>query len=179
MKNDRGFLIINSNICHGQFWQREVFFETSYIFIVHCLSFIHLCTFKVSTENVRGYGTLLQDAVAETKKNFVQILLDFGFVVFISDKSSFYLVFQNYITQLFSTYRVSQKCTYRILLEPRCTGSITSAQCAFCQVRWPCGQKLKSKNTLSDGKKIFLSLFFLWCFRKKTLKLVSLFIFRH
>jgi len=54
-----------------------------------------------------------------------------------------------------------------------------TAQCAFCQVRWPCGQKLKSKNTLSDGKKIFLRLFFLCCFRKKTLKLVSLFIFRH
>ena len=53
------------------------------------------------------------------------------------------------------------------------------AQCAFCQVQWPCGQKLKSKNTLSDGKKIFLRLFFLCCFRKKTLKLVSLFIFRH
>ena len=31
----------------------------------------------------------------------------------------------------------------------------SSAQCAFCQVRWPCGQKLKSKNTLSDGKKYF------------------------
>ena len=55
----------------------------------------------------------------------------------------------------------------------------TTAQCAFCQVRWPCGQKLKSKNTLSDGKKIFLRLFFLCCFRKKTLKLVSLFIFQH
>ena len=54
-----------------------------------------------------------------------------------------------------------------------------TAQCAFCQVRWPCGQKLKTKNTLSDGKKIFLRLFFLCCFRKKTLKLVSLFIFRH
>ena len=27
-----------------------------------------------------------------------------------------------------------------------------TALCAFCQVRWPCGQKLKSKNTLSDGK---------------------------
>ena len=30
-----------------------------------------------------------------------------------------------------------------------------------------------------DGKKIFLRLFFLCCFRKKTLELVSLFIFRH
>ena len=54
-----------------------------------------------------------------------------------------------------------------------------NAQCAFWVVWWPCGQKLKSKNTLSDGKKIFLRLFFLCCFRKKTLKLVSLFIFRH
>ena len=53
------------------------------------------------------------------------------------------------------------------------------AQCAFWVLRWPCGQKLKSKNTLSDGKKIFLRLFFLCCLRKKTLKLVSLFIFRH
>ena len=29
------------------------------------------------------------------------------------------------------------------------------AQCAFWVVRWPSGQKLKSKNTLSDGKKYF------------------------
>ena len=56
---------------------------------------------------------------------------------------------------------------------------LTTAQCAFWVLRWPCGQKLKSKNPLSDGKKIFLRLFFLCCFRKKTLKLVSLFIFRH
>ena len=34
-----------------------------------------------------------------------------------------------------------------------------TAQCAFWVVRWPCGQKLKSENTLSDGKKIFLRLF--------------------
>ena len=27
MKNDSGFLKINSNICHGQFWQKEVFFR--------------------------------------------------------------------------------------------------------------------------------------------------------
>ena len=64
-----------------------------------------------------------------------------------------------------------------VLIE--CLWSCISAQCAFWVVRWPCGQKLKSKNTLSDGKKIFLRLFFLCCFRKKTLKLVSLFIFRH
>ena len=54
-----------------------------------------------------------------------------------------------------------------------------TAQCAFWVVRWPSSQKLKSKNTLSDVKKIFLRPFFLCCFRKKTLKLVSLFIFRH
>ena len=54
-----------------------------------------------------------------------------------------------------------------------------NAQCAFWALRWPYGQKLKSKNTLSDGKKMFLRLFFLCCFRKKTLKLVSLFFFRH
>ena len=32
---------------------------------------------------------------------------------------------------------------------------INNAQCAFWVLRWPCGQKLKSKNTLSDGKKYF------------------------
>ena len=37
---------------------------------------------------------------------------------------------------------------------------ITIAQCAFRQVRWPCGQKLKSKSTLSDGKKIFFEAIF-------------------
>ena len=35
-----------------------------------------------------------------------------------------------------------------------------TAQCAFWVLRWPCGQKLKSKNTLSDGKKnIFEAIF--------------------
>ena len=63
--------------------------------------------------------------------------------------------------------------------EKRCGWKTTNAQCAFWVLRCPCGQKLKSKNTLSDGEKIFLRLFFLCCFRKKTLKLVSLFIFRH
>ena len=33
------------------------------------------------------------------------------------------------------------------------------AQCAFWVVRWPCGQKLKSKNTRSDGKKYFWGYF--------------------
>ena len=30
---------------------------------------------------MRGYGNLLQDAVFEGKKDFVRILLEFGFVV--------------------------------------------------------------------------------------------------
>ena len=34
-----------------------------------------------------------------------------------------------------------------------------SAQCAFWVVRWPSSQKLKSKNTLSDGKKNFWGYF--------------------
>ena len=34
-------------------------------------------------------------------------------------------------------------------------GAKTIAQCAFWVVRWPSSQKLKSKNTLSDGKKYF------------------------
>ena len=78
------------------------------------------------------------------------------------------LILQSYIcfSQLFQTW-----CIHPL--------QCSNAQCAFCQVGWPCGQKLKSKNTLSDGKKIFLRPFFLCCFRKKTLKLVSLFIFRH
>ena len=41
-----------------------------------------------------------------------------------------------------------------------CTRAIpTTAQCAFWVLRWPCGQKLKSKNTLSDGKKYFWGYF--------------------
>ena len=55
----------------------------------------------------------------------------------------------------------------------------TTAQCAFWVVRWPCGQMAIAVKTLSHGKTIVLRLFFLYCFRKKTLKLVSLFIFRH
>ena len=35
------------------------------------------------------------------------------------------------------------------------TGFPCSAQCVFWVLRWPCGQKLKSKNTLSDGKTYF------------------------
>ena len=30
-----GFLTANSNICHGQFWQKEVFFETPCTWTVH------------------------------------------------------------------------------------------------------------------------------------------------
>ena len=56
---------------------------------------------------------------------------------------------------------------------------IYNAQCAFWVVRWPCGQMAIAVKTLSHGKTIVLRLFFLYCFRKKTLKLVLLFIFRH
>ena len=56
---------------------------------------------------------------------------------------------------------------------------IHSAQCAFWVVRWPSSQMAIAVKTLSHGKTIVLRLFFLYCFRKKTLKLVSLFIFRH
>ena len=49
----------------------------------------------------------------------------------------------------------------------------------FWVVRWPSSQMAIAIKTLSHGKTIVLRLFFLYCFRKKTLKLVSLFIFRH
>ena len=44
-------------------------------------------TSQVNTRDVRGYGTILQEAVffdrqGHTKQPFVQILLDFGFVSF-------------------------------------------------------------------------------------------------
>ena len=54
-----------------------------------------------------------------------------------------------------------------------------NAQCAFWVVRWPSSQMAIAIKTLSHGKTIVLRLFFLYCFRKKTLKLVLLFIFRH
>ena len=54
-----------------------------------------------------------------------------------------------------------------------------TAQCAFWVVRWPCSQMAIAVKTLSIGKTIVLRLFLLYCSRKKTLKLVSLFIFRH
>ena len=60
-----------------------------------------------------------------------------------------------------------------------CTPCTCTAQCAFWVVRWPCGQMAIAVKTLSHGKTIVLRLFFLYCFRKKTLKLVLLFIFRH
>ena len=34
----------------------------------------------MNTSDVRGHGTLLQDAVYEDKRDFIRILLDFGFV---------------------------------------------------------------------------------------------------
>ena len=41
--------------------------------------------FKVNTSDVRSYGTLLQDAVYEDKRDFIRILLDFGFVSFLNN----------------------------------------------------------------------------------------------
>ena len=61
----------------------------------------------------------------------------------------------------------------------RCPTALPSAQCAFRVVRWLSSQMAIAIKTLSHGKTIVLRLFFLYCFRKKTLKLVSLFIFRH
>ena len=63
-------------------------------------------------------------------------------------------------------------------LRMRCQSHLT-AQCAFGVVRWPSGQMAIAVKTLSHGKTIVLRLFFLYCFRKKTSKLVSLSIFRH
>ena len=47
---------------------------------IACSWFINdIATFvKVSTSDVRDYGTLLQDAVYENKQNFVRILLESG-----------------------------------------------------------------------------------------------------
>ena len=84
-------------------------------------------------------------------------------------KNFFCLLISSYIqsatreTEMLS--RIAYKSCYR-------QTESHSAQCAFWVVRWPCGQKLKSKNTLSDGKKIFLSLFFLcWNIIFGTLKI--------
>ena len=54
-----------------------------------------------------------------------------------------------------------------------------NAQFAVWVVQWPCGILALAIKTLSHGKAIFLRLFFLCSFRKKTWKLVPLFIFRH
>ena len=53
-------------------------------------------------------------------------------------------------------------------------GNIYSAQCAVCTVQWPCGILAIAVKTLFHGKTIFLRLFFLYSFRKKTWKVVSL-----
>ena len=55
---------------------------------------------------------------------------------------------------------------------------MSSAQCAVWVVQRPCDILAVAVKTLSQGKTIFLRLFFLCSFRKKTWKLVSLFIFR-
>ena len=46
--------------------------------------------------------------------------------------------------------------------------SVNSAQCALWAVRWPCSILAIAVKTLSHGKTIFLRLFFLYSFRKKT-----------
>ena len=56
---------------------------------------------------------------------------------------------------------------------------IHNEQCAVWAVRWSCSILAIAVKTLSHGKTIFLRLFFLCSFSKKTLKLVSLFIFQH
>ena len=38
----------------------------------------------MNSSDVRGYGTLLQDAVFENKKPFIRILMDSGFVSFLT-----------------------------------------------------------------------------------------------
>ena len=53
------------------------------------------------------------------------------------------------------------------------------AQCAVLAERWLCGILVIAVKTFSLGKTIFLRLLFLCCFRKKTIKLVSFFIFQH
>ena len=50
--------------------------------------------------------------------------------------------------------------------------SSVSARCAVFTVRWPCGILAIAVRTLSHRKTIFLRLFFLCSFRKKTLKLL-------
>ena len=42
------------------------------------------------------------------------------------------------------------------------------AQCAVWAVRWPCGILAVAVKTLSHGKTMFLRLFFLCSFQKKT-----------
>ena len=39
---------------------------------------------QVNNTNVRDYGTLLQDAVSEDKRDFIRILMDSGFVSFLT-----------------------------------------------------------------------------------------------
>ena len=69
----------------------------------------------------------------------------------------------------------TQKCTIAEWHYIHCS----NAQCALWAVRWPCSILAIAVKTLSHVKTIVLRLFFLYCCRKKTLKLVLLFIFRH
>ena len=47
--------------------------------------FWNLALIQVNTSDVRGYRTLLQDAVYKDKRDFIRILLDFGFVSFLNN----------------------------------------------------------------------------------------------
>ena len=59
--------------------------------------------------------------------------------------------------------------------------TLYTAQCTMCCLGSTIAlyPKTEIQKPLSHGKKLFLRLFFLCSFRMKTLKLVSLFIFRH
>ena len=59
------------------------------------------------------------------------------------------------ISDLLVDYVIERPTTTTKIEKELETSDLPNAQCAFCVVRWPFGQKLKSKNTLSDGKKYF------------------------
>ena len=65
-----------------------------------------------------------------------------------------------------------KKKTHALEFDSQCT------MCCLGSTIAPC-PKTEIQKPLSHGKKLFLRLFFLCSFRMKTLKLVSLFIFRH
>ena len=85
----------------------------------------------------------------------------------------------NITTAMLRNLSVTRLDSRKSMLAISSVQHIHSAQCAFWVVRWPSSQMAIAIKTLSHGKTIVLRLFFLYCFRKKTLKLVLLFIFRH